>query len=289
MTTLTSPNGPLVIGPGKPTVLVNDQLRVMDQEPRMLEELRAGKMDFLLEAAQQGQRAGMDMVDILLAHIDLDEAELLPRAAGAVQEQLGCPISLDTRDPLALEAALKALQPYKCLVNSISAEPDPLETLVPIAARYQAAVVAMPVGGAGIPATVEERLEQTSVILEACRSAGIPEEDIVVDAICMASSALPDSMQVTLETLQALEEELNLATILGIGNAGFGMPEQTVIDLAYLIAAVPWGLHSALVDPSTSGLLETVRAVDFLTNRDAYGERYIQLYREQIARKKESI
>ena len=281
MTEITSREGSLVIGPGQPTVLINDQLRVMDQDPKVFEQLKEGDIEGLVELAIYGHQVGTDMVDILLVHMDLDEVALLPKVAKRVHDEIGCPISLDTRHPEALEAALEELKPYKCLVNSVSAEPEPLEELVPIAAKYGAAVVAMPVGGAGIPDTVEGRIEMTQVIIDECQKAGIPKEDIIVDAICMASSALPGSMQITLETLQILEKEYQLATTLGIGNAGFGMPEQTVIDLAYLLAAIPWGLHSALVDPKTAGLIETVRAVDFLTARDEYGMRYLDWYRQR--------
>lgn len=281
MTTLTSRNGSLEIGIGSPTVLINDQLRVMDQTDQVLSQLKDGKIDILLDLAKSGQQVGTDMVDILLVDIDLNEVELLPKTAQAVHAEIGCPISLDTRDPAALDAALEIMQPYKCLVNSVSAEPEPLETLLPIAAKYNAAVVAMPVGGGGIPATVDERIEQTRIILDACQKNGIPQDDIIVDAICLASSAVPGSLRVTLETLRLLSEELKLATTLGIGNAGFGMPDQTVIDLAYLIAAIPWGLHSALVDPKTVGLVETVRAIDFLIARDEFGARYIQRFRER--------
>ncbi len=281
MTWLSSRKGKLEIGPGCPTVLVNDQLRIMDQDPVVLEQLREGKLDKLLELARFGAQQGTDMVDILLAHPDLEEADLLPRAAVLVHEEIGCPIALDSREPAAIEAALTALAPYKCLLNSVSAEPQPLEELLPIAAEHGAAVVAMPVGGAGIPETPEGRLEQTRVILEECQKVGIPREDVIVDAICMASSVLPDSMQITLETLRLLVAEMEQATILGIGNAGHGMPDPTVIDLAYLIAAIPWGLHAALVDPHTAGLFETVLAADFLTNRDPFGSRYIQSYRER--------
>jgi cobalamin-dependent methionine synthase I len=73
---------------------------------------------------------------------------------------------------------------------------------------------------------------------------------------------------------------LGVSTTLGIGNAGFGMPTPTVIDLAYLVAAIPWGLDSALVNPATRGLVETVRAIDFLDGSDASGRRYIQWYRK---------
>jgi 5-methyltetrahydrofolate--homocysteine methyltransferase len=279
-TTLSSRNGVLEFGLGRPTLLINDQLRVIDQSLAVLAELREGRFDKLLELARLGQAAGLGMVDILVAHHDLDEVALLPRIAAAVHDEIGCPISLDTRNPQALEAALASLQPYKALLNSVSAEKDILDTLLPIAARYGAAVVGIPIGdSAGIPETPQARIAETQVILAAAQAHGIPREDVVIDAICLASAVAADSMQVTLQTLKVLSEDLGLTTILGIGNAGHGMPNQTVIDLAYLLAAIPCGLHAALVNPATAGLVDSVLAMDFLTSRDPYGARYIARYR----------
>lgn len=280
MTALTSRNGTLEFGPGLPTLLINDQLRVMDQSPEVLAELQEGRIDKLIDLARFGQQVGTDMVDILINHLDLDETDLLPKIALAVHEEIGCPISLDSRDPQALDAALSALQPHKALINSVTAETDSLETLLPLAAKHGAAVVGMPIGHLhGMPKTVEGRLAEARVILESAMAYGIPREDLVIDAICLASAAEPGSMQVTLETLSALHRELEVTTILGIGNAGFGMPDQTRVDLAYLLAAVPWGLDAALVDPATPGLVESVRAIDFLVALDPYGLRYIDHFR----------
>lgn len=281
MVKLTSRSGELLIGPGLPTVLINDQLRVMDQSADVLAELKTGRIDRLLELARRGQAVGVDMVDILVNHDDLDEVELLPRIAAAVHDAIGCPIALDSRHPAALAAALAALRPHKVLINSVTAEADSIETLLPIAKAYGAAVVAMPIGHQhGLPRTVAARLEELDTFLAAAQRYGIPRDDIVVDTICLASAAEPDSMRVTLETTRAVSK-MGLATLLGIGNAGFGMPMPTRIDLAYLIAAIPWGLNAALVDPATDGLIDSVRAVDFLTGNDPYGLRYIQAYRSQ--------
>jgi 5-methyltetrahydrofolate--homocysteine methyltransferase len=277
MTTLTSRKGSLQFGPKLPTLLINDQLRVMDQSPEVLAELQEDKLDKILELARLGKQAGTDMVDILINHPGLDEVALLPKVASAVHEEIGCPISLDSRNPAALEAALESLQPYKALINSVTAETESLESLLPVAKKYGAAIVGMPIGHQfGMPKTVEGRLVESRVIIEAAARHGIPAEDIVIDAICLASSAEPGSMLVTLETLGALRNHLKVATLLGIGNAGFAMPDQKRVDLAYLLAAVPWGLDAALVDPSTPGLVESVRAVDFLSGNDLYGKRYIE-------------
>ena len=280
MTKLTSRNRVLEMGAGQPTVLINDQLRVMDQCPEVLTELRAGRLDTLLELARMGQRAGMDMVDILINHPDLDEVVLLPAVAAAVHDAIGGPIALDSRNPAALEAALVALRPHKVLINSVSAEPEALAALLPLAKRYGAAIIGMPLGlTRGLAKTVEARLEAAALILREAEKVGLPRDDIVMDAVCLASAAEPDSMRVTLETLTALHTRLGVATTLGIGNAGHGMPDPTRIDLAYLIAAIPWGLDSALVNPATPGLIESVRAMDFLSGRDGRGRRYIQHYR----------
>jgi 5-methyltetrahydrofolate--homocysteine methyltransferase len=287
MPTLTAPSGDLAFGPGLPTVLVNDQLRIMDQDPSVLADLRDGRLDRFVELARRGHENGVDMVDLLISHLGPAEARLLPNLAVRIQEDVGCPLSLDARNPQALEAALSAIRPYKAMISAVTARESMLETILPIARKYQAVIVGMPLGHQhDLPRTVESRLAESSAILRAAERHGIPSEDVVIDAICLASAAEPGSMQVTLATLRALHEELGVATMLGIGNGGFGMPDQTHIDLAYLLAAVPWGLDVALVDPATPGLIEGVRAIDFLTGLDPYGRRYIRGYRAKQARMK---
>jgi 5-methyltetrahydrofolate--homocysteine methyltransferase len=281
MTTLTSRNGELSFGPGLPTVLLNDQLRIMDQSDDVLNELQQGRYDKLVELAQWGEEVGTQMVDILITHMGIDEVDLLPKIAKAVHDEIGCPIALDSRNPAALEPALAALQPYKVVINSITAEDESIESLMPLVKKYNAAFFGMPLSDEkGLPMTVEDRLFGVEKILAAAEEYGIARDDIAIDSICMASAAEPNSMMVTLETNRAISE-MGIATVLGIGNAGFGMPDQTVIDLAYLISAIPWGLDLAFVDPSTRGLVETVRATDFLVGNDPSGSVYIKDYRNR--------
>jgi len=280
-TCLTSPNGKIFFGKGHPTVLINDQLRVLDQSPEVLEKLALREVDGLIEMAKNGYNHGLDMVDILIYHPELDEVDLLPRIVSQLNKEVGCPIMLDTRNPQALEAALEEIRPYQAVINSVTAENEMLEIILPIAKRFDAILVGMPIGDRfGLPKTLPERLYEAKVIIEACEGIGISRDKILLDGVVLASSAEPESFQVTLESLQAYRDQLGVASILGIGNAGFGMPTPTVIDLAFLIGAIPWGLNAALVNPKTRGLIETVRAMDFLINHDIAGKRYIQWYRK---------
>jgi 5-methyltetrahydrofolate--homocysteine methyltransferase len=282
MTTLTAPHGEISFGPGQPVLLINDQLRVIDQRPTVLAELRQGKFDQLLELARVGLKHGAMVVDILISHQDLDEVALLPAIARVIQEEIGCPVSLDSRNPMALEVALQVLEPYKAMINSVTAEPASLQIILPLAKKYGAVIIGMPVGELyGLPKTVEGRLAEGRTILEAALRMGIPHEDVVLDAVCLAPAVEPGSFQVTMETVRAFHDELQTTTILGIGNAGYGMPEPGLIDLGYLTSAISWGLDAALVDPATPGLAESVRAMDFLTGRDPWGKKYLQVYRKK--------
>jgi len=288
-TRLSSTNGEVWIGENLPTVLINDQLRIMDQVPEIFEQLQSKNFDALLEIARAGQAVGMDMVDILIIHPELDEVDLLPRIARMIKDKIGCPIALDTRNVEALEATLSEIYPDKALINSVSAEKHVLNEILPVAKKYGAAMVGMPIGDRyGLPKIVDERVSEAQVIISACEGIGIPREDVVMDGVCLASSAEPETFEITLQTLKRFQDELKVSTILGIGNAGFGMPDQTVIDLAYLIGAIPWGLHSAIVNPSTSGLVKTVRAMDFLMNHDSGGKRYINLWRSTRKKSQEN-
>ncbi len=286
MTTLSSPTTTIEFGPGKPVLLINDQLRIMDQNPLVFQDLRSGKTDRLVELAKAGMDKGINTVDILVCHPDLDETFLLPLIARRINEELGCFISLDSRNPQALSTALEAIAPSKAIINSVTAEQPLLDDLLPLARKFKAAIAGLPIGKTtGVPETVSERLSETRVILNAAREAGIPQEDVIIDAICLASAASPDSFQTTYDTLQALRREFNVSTILGIGNAGYGMPDPTIVDLSYLLAVIPAGLDSALVNPDTHLLVESVQALDFLLGVDPGGKRYIKAYR---AKKKQS-
>jgi 5-methyltetrahydrofolate--homocysteine methyltransferase len=283
MPTLTSRNSKIQYGAGFPTLLINDQLTIMDQTPRMLQELKEGKVDLMVEIARWGLVVGMDTVAILIDHPEVDDVEMLPRIAHAIHKEVGCPIGLDSRNPAALAAALEEMQPYKCVVFTVNGEQAVLESMLPVIQRYKAVIAVMPMGhfSNAVPMTVKGRMAEVRYILEVIRGYGIPKEDVVIDAICMAASTLlAESYQVTLGTLKAVREELGLATQLGVANSGSGMPDPTRIDLAYLLGAMPWGLDAAFINPATVSLMESVTAMDFLTERDPVGRRYLQYWRD---------
>jgi 5-methyltetrahydrofolate--homocysteine methyltransferase len=90
-------------------------------------------------------------------------------------------------------------------------------------------------------------------------------------------------MRVSLETIKALHEELGVATLLGISNAGYMLPHPRKINLCYFIASVSWGLDVAMIDPFTPYLPWFARTMDFLMGVDPYAQEYLAYYRAQHA------
>ncbi len=282
MTILSASDHNINFGPGQPTMLINDQLYVLNKPRLVIEELIEGKTSRFIELAIQGIKQGMDMTAILITHPEIDEVNLLPRLAHEVHEATGCPVGLDTRNVEAIEAALAELQPYKSIIWTVTAENDMLAKTLPIARKYGAVVAGMPMGhnSLRVPMTAKERIDEAKIILEACQGVGIPADDVVIDAVCMPAALLePQAFQITLETI-AILTQMGITSQLGIGNSGANMPAARMINLAYLLGAMSWGLDCAFINPAIENLIPSVRSMDMLTERDPQCRRYLKQWRE---------
>jgi 5-methyltetrahydrofolate--homocysteine methyltransferase len=277
---LSYPGGIIPFGPGHAILCVNDQCGYYYERPGVLAELHRGRFDTLIELANGGIALGLQVFNVQLMEPSLigRERELVPQAVKAIHEATGCCIGVDSRDPETVDRALAAY-PYKAMCNSVNGEFRNLEAMLPIVARHGAAIGTALVYEKGIPRTVEERLYVARRIVSAAEAHGIPRQDIMIDAVCLPSGVAPDSMRTTLQTIQALHEDLGVATLLGISNAGFMMPYPRMIDLAYFVASAAWGLDVAMIDPYTPHLPWLRLAMDFLIGIDPYAKGYLDYYR----------
>lgn len=284
MTKVTSPGGSIHFGPGLPTLLINDQLYVHNKPPEVIFELSNGNIEPFVNLARLGIAAGMDITSILIGHPDIDEVALLPRLARSVLNETGAPLGLDTRNVAAIEAALAELAPYKAVIWTVTAEDSLLHQILPVAKKYGAVVAGMPMGRltSQVPMTVEERIDEARYILSACDGYGIPAEDVIIDAVCMpAALLLPGSYRITLETIAALST-LGITSQIGTGNAASNLPNKDFINLSYLLGALAWGLDSAYINPTIPGLVDCVRSMDMLTEKDPQCRRFLQHWRESL-------
>ncbi len=284
-TIVTSKDRKVEFGEGLPTVIIGERINPTGKK-RLAHDLSKGKFDVLVQEAISQKEAGADILDVNVAASVVDETVLLPKAVLKVLEVSSLPVCIDSSNPEALKKALE-VYPYKALVNSVTGQEKSLKSILPLVKKFGASVVGLTMEDSGIPKTADKRFDVAKRITEAAESYGIPREDIVIDCLCLAQAAEANSGVVTLETLRRVSRDLGVATILGVSNISFGMPDRKIINLSFLSQVISQGLNAVIVDPTIEGVVETILASDFLTGRDSHGRRYLKYYREKVKAEKD--
>ncbi|MBC7231025.1 MAG: dihydropteroate synthase [Actinobacteria bacterium] len=267
-----------MFGPQDLTVIIGERINPTGR-PKLAEELREGKFDLALDDAAAQAEAGADYIDVNTGAPGVDEAALLPRLVEAVAERTGLPVCVDSADPSALAAALEAYAVPEALVNSVTADDESMNAVLPLVAEAGCYVIAMTKDREGIPPTPEGRLEKAGKIVERAASLGIPAERVLVDCLTIPAATDGEAAAVTLASISLIRAELGCPVVLGASNISFGMPERPAINAAFLCLAIKAGLNAAIVNPLEPGLVLALRAADFLLGKDRMGRAYLKYYR----------
>ena len=270
--------GETVFEPDDLTVIIGERINPTGRA-RLAEELREGKLDKALSDAAAQAEAGADYIDVNVGAAGVDEVDLLPRLVQAVAAETGLPVCVDSADPAALAAALKVYDVPQAIVNSVTADDESMDAVLPLVGERGCYVIAMTKDKEGIPATAAERTAKAERILERASSFGIPPQRVLVDCLTLPAATDTDATIVTLGAITEIREKLGCPVVLGASNISFGMPERPVLNSIFLGLAVQAGLAAAIVNPLEEDLVLSIRAADFLTGKDRMGRAYLRYYR----------
>ncbi|MGE5137369.1 MAG: dihydropteroate synthase [Gemmatimonadota bacterium] len=277
-TTLSSASRQVVIGPDQPFCIIGERINPTGRKI-FQEQLRAGDLSRVeIDVAQQVAGGAM-VLDVNMGAPLADETELMVRAVKLIQGLTDLPLCLDSSIIEVLEAGLAAYQ-GKALVNSVTAEDERLDAILPLVARHGAAVIGLPNDEEEIPEDPRRRLELARKLIgTATGKYGIPLEDIVIDPLAMPVGADTSMVVRTLETIALIREEFGVNMTLGASNVSFGMPERHAIGAAFLPMAMTAGLTSAIMDARSPELVRAVQAGDLLLGNDEWGGAWIAAHR----------
>ena len=281
-TILASRTRELVIGAESPFCIIGERINPTGRKV-FQEQLRRGDLSRIeIDVAQQVAGGAM-VLDVNMGAPLADETELMVKAIRLIQGACDLPLCLDSSIIEVLEAGLAAYQ-GKALVNSITAEDERMDAILPLVKRHGAAVIALPNDEEEIPAEPARRVELARKIIDvATGKYSIPIEDIVIDPLAMPIGADTSLVLTTLETIALLHDEFGVNMTLGASNVSFGMPDRASIGAAFLPMAIKAGLTSAIIDARSPQLVRSVKAADLLLNRDAWGASWIAAHRAQQA------
>jgi 5-methyltetrahydrofolate--homocysteine methyltransferase len=280
-TTLSSATKEVRIGFDQPFIIIGERINPTGRKI-LAEEMKVGDYSRVESDALAQVAAGAQMLDVNAGIPLADEPAILAEAIRRVQAITDVPLSIDSSIVEALEAGLAVYQ-GKALVNSVTGEDEVLERVLPLVARYNAAVVAISNDETGISEDPNERFAVAKKIVERAADYGIHHSNIVVDPLVMPIGAINTAGVQVMHLVRRLREELQVNTTCGASNVSFGLPNRNGINAAFLTMAMGAGMTSAITSPLHAEVMQAVRGGDVMMGHDPNCANWIKAYREPAA------
>ena len=281
ITTISSATKEVNIGFDQPFVIIGERINPTGRKI-LAEEMKVGDYSRVEADALAQVAAGAQMLDVNAGIPLADEPRILAESIQLVQSITDVPISIDSSIIEALEAGLAVYQ-GKALVNSVTGEDEVLERVLPLVAKYGAAVVAISNDETGISEDPDERFKVAKKIVERAADHGIPYQDVVVDPLVMPIGAINTAGLQVMHIIRRLREGLKVNTTCGASNVSFGLPNRNGINSAFLTMAMGAGMTSAITSPLHPEVMQAVRGGDVMMGNDPDCANWIRAYREPPA------
>ncbi|MDE0762539.1 MAG: dihydropteroate synthase [Cellvibrionales bacterium] len=281
ITTISSATREVKIGFDQPFVVIGERINPTGRKI-LAAEMKAGDYSRVESDALAQVAAGAQMLDVNAGIPLADEPRILAEAVQLVQSVTDVPLSIDSSIIEALEAGLAVYQ-GKALVNSVTGEDEVLERVLPLVAKYGAAVVAISNDETGISEDPDERFAVAKKIIQRAADYGIHYSNVVVDPLVMPIGAINTAGLQVMHVVRRLREELKVNTTCGASNVSFGLPNRNGINSAFLTMAMGAGMTSAITSPLHPEVMAAVRGGDVMMGNDPNCSRWIKAYREPLA------
>ena len=251
---------------GESPILIGERINPTGKK-RFQQALRENDIDYILGEALKQQDAGVQLLDVNVGLPEIDEPAFLLRAVRELQAVTDLPLQLDTTDPIAMEAGLRAYN-GKAMVNSVNGKEEVMSVIFPLVAKYGGFVVALTLDEGGIPDTAEERVAIAEKIIKRAADFGISKKDLIFDPLAMTISADTTAALATMQAVHRIRHDLKVNTSLGISNVSFGLPSRNIITSTFFALCLQDGLSAAIMNPYSQEMMNVYHAFRALHNMD---------------------
>ena len=213
----------------------------------------------ILEMAKEESAAGASYLDLNIGPARKDGTELLPFVVETVESAVDTPLCLDTTNMDAMAAGFATVKnKEQALMNSISAQPERMEQMIPVAAEMKCDVIALLWGADGMPRDSAERAAMSVDLMMALNEGGIPNEKILFDPIGTPITLGADQINAGLEFMMMLPDIApGAGSTVGLSNVSNGVAEnlRKYLDRTYLIMLMKYGISTAIVNSYDAELM----------------------------------
>lgn len=276
---LSSARGFLHMGENQSLLIVGERINPTGKKP-LQQELSEGKTSIIRQMALEQEKQGASLLDVNVGQPGIDEVKTIKTAISLLTTVSKLPLVIDSSRIEAIEAALR-IYPGRMLINSISGEKEKIKRLLPLAAKYGAMFILLPLTDGEIPSTTKKRQSIIKHIFQAAKKYGFTKDDFVVDGLVMTVASDPQAAKETLKTISWCKESFKCKTILGLSNVSFGMPGRPWLNATFLAMAQLCGLTMAIANPASTEIMNVTKAGDVLTAKDKSAQNFIDHFSAQ--------
>ncbi|MBU1045123.1 MAG: homocysteine S-methyltransferase family protein [Candidatus Omnitrophica bacterium] len=239
------------------------------------EELRAGKMGLVRALAKQQQEQGAKMLDVNAGVAGIDEKKTLTQMINLLSVSSELCLVIDSSTVEVIENALR-IYPGRALINSISAEQHKLDKLLPIAAKYGAMFILLPLNDREVPEKFVRRREIALQIFKQAQKHGFTKDDLVIDGLCMTISSHQGAGIETMKTIEWAAKVFKANSICGLSNISFGMPRRLLINSTFMAILRKKGMSMVISNPLHETEKYNKPAENILLDKDKNATKYIK-------------
>ena len=272
---LTSARSTVFISEELPLTVIGERINPTGKK-QLQEELKSGRTEEIRKFAMEQAEKGAKVLDVNVGMPGINEKETMIKTVELLSSISSLPLCIDSSSPEVIEAALR-IYPGRALINSISGEPEKMKKLLPVAAKYGAMFILLPLGGKGVPETAEKRQAIITKVAAAAKKYGFTNRDVVIDGLVMTVSSSQEAAKETLKLVSWAAKNGYNSTV-GLSNVSFGLPERGYVNAAFLAMAVDRGLTMAIANPSMDLLMNIKAASDVLSVKDKKSVEYVRRF-----------
>ncbi|HWR09646.1 homocysteine S-methyltransferase family protein [Sporomusa sp.] len=278
-TALTSRTRTTYLGPRFAPVIIGERINPTGRKA-LAKEIKEGNFVAVKKEALAQIKAGAGILDVNMGVPGINQTAVMKQVIEELSLLVDVPLAIDTTDPAALEAGLKAY-PGRALINSVTAESERLESFLPLAKKYGATVLCLPLSDNGVPTTAIERVKVAKQIIDIAIEHGLNRHDLLLDALVMTVATDARAAAETLLTLKLYREQLGCPAVMGLSNVSFGLPRRDLMNASFCAMALASGLDAPILNPFDPLMQDIWSATTALSGHDsqaiAYSKKYVDM------------
>lgn len=236
-----------------------------------------------IQKLAKGQvKCGAHILDVNTGPYEKNPKDAMKWLVETIQEVCDVPLALDSTKAEVIEEGLKLVK-KKAMINSTDADDNKLNTIMPLAKKYNSMVIGLTMDKKGIPRDKNERTEHAVKIVTKCQEVGFDISDLYLDPIVLPVNVAQAQSTEVLESIRDFKLlcDPTPKTVVGLSNVSQGTKERPLINRIYLVMAIANGLTAAILDPLDKDLMDAVITAELILNKSIYCDSFLEAHRKK--------